>query len=116
MNHDGRANTGPTSLLHLLTRRRVSFERWCEQEGIRFKEEFQAVRSRIEKAGEFFLDPELIQRGEALPTVNFETIQNSQPFTGEPTEVEVVEEPVELSPPKRRNPSKKNDETTGQNH
>lgn len=59
--HNGRANTGPTSLSYLLNRRNVSFARWCEQEGINTQEQFENLASKIEKAGEFFISPEMLQ-------------------------------------------------------
>jgi len=60
-------NTGPTSLLHLLNRRRVSFERWCRQEGIQNKLQFQEVIARIEQAGEFFIPQEMKDMALSLP-------------------------------------------------
>jgi hypothetical protein len=62
-----RPNTGPTSLLHLLSRRRVSFERWCEQEGIQNQLQFQEVAARIEQAGEFFIPQEMKDMALSLP-------------------------------------------------
>lgn len=68
MTHDGTPNTGPTDLLHLLKRRRSSFQRWCDENEVHTQEQFQELAAKIEAQGEFFISDEMrAQAKEALP-------------------------------------------------
>lgn len=61
--HDGKANTGPLDFFFLLQRRKVSFDRYCENEGISSREDFLKKIAEIERSGEFFVSEEMKQVG-----------------------------------------------------
>lgn len=102
--HNGRANTGPVDFLHLLKRRRVSFERWAENEGIRSQDAFKAWREGVEAHGEFFISPELAALALTLP-VTLTSPVTVEPVAEEPTEeTDSQEEPSPTGSKRKRKP------------
>lgn len=67
MNNNGRANTGLVDFFYLLKRRKVSFQQWCQSQGIQTKGDFSQVRIHVEGQGEFYFPEEMVQLGESLP-------------------------------------------------
>lgn len=61
--HDGTSNSGPLDFFFLLKRRRVTFDRFCENEGISSRQEFLAKVAQLESSGEFFVSEEMKQAG-----------------------------------------------------
>lgn len=57
--HDGTPNTGPVDLLHLLKRRRSSFQRWCDENEVHTQEQFQVLAAKVAAQGEFFISDEM---------------------------------------------------------
>lgn len=60
-------SVGTLDFFYLLKRRRISFQRWCQTEGIKTREDFFKVKTRIEEAGEYFIPQEMINLGFGLP-------------------------------------------------
>lgn len=100
-----RANIGPMDLAYLLSRRRVSFERWCDENGITTRESFEAVKKEIEDKGEFFLNEGMTRLSLALPEQAPEAVPVLEPIAVAETPADDSVEPSEseetLSPGKK---------------
>lgn len=88
--HDGKANSGPLDFLFLLKRRRVSFDRFCENEGISSREAFLTKVAELESSGEFYVSEEMRQLGlerfpEAQEGTEPEALTDSPSPSADPT-------------------------------
>jgi len=95
MSHNGKANSGPTDFLHLLKRRRVSFDRWASHEGLTTQEAFAEWKTSLEEKGEFFVSEEFQGLARSLPhrvptTVPVESLVELKPEPEEFKEEEAM--------------------------
>ena len=60
-------NSQPLDLYYILTKRRVSFERWCLEQNVLTQEDFQAFVEANNAKGEYTLSKHFLSLGLALP-------------------------------------------------
>lgn len=72
-------NPNALDYLHLLKRRRVSFERWAQHEGISTQEAFTSWKETLESQGEFFVSQEFQELAKELPKTPAVPIPKEEP-------------------------------------